>query len=105
MKSYAVHKGVESPLKIWGMMQRYFYIYSAISATVIAVTVGIVMASVQGEFRLGRIFLVVGIAFVVLIALRLFFIVRSGKGGYKESNIERTLSNANVTNLRPKRQL
>lgn len=103
MKSYTVHKGVEAPLKIWGMTQKYFYFYSGIGAVIIAMTIGLVMASVRGEFRLGRIFLIVTIAFSLLIGLRLFFIMRSGKRGYKDNLFVKTLSNSDITKLKRKK--
>lgn len=102
MKTYTVHKGVEASLKIWGMTQKYFYIYSIVVAVIIAITIGLVMASVRGEFRLGSILLIVIIAFSLLIGLRLFFIMRSGKRGYKDNLVVKTLSNSDITKLKRK---
>lgn len=100
MKTYTVHKGVEAPLKIWGMTQKYFYFYSGIGAVIIAITIGLVMASVREDFRLERVFLVVTLAFLILIGLRLIFITKSAKRGYKEGKVVKILSNSDITKLR-----
>lgn len=104
MKHYKVHKGVEAPLKIWGMKQSYFYLYAAVSAFVIALSFGLVMASVQGDFNLGRIFVIIIVAFVILVGLRLVLISKSGKKSYKDTPTTKTLTNIDITKLSPKRR-
>ncbi len=102
MKTYTVHKGVEAPLKIWGMIQRYFYIYSIVGAVVIAITIGVGMASVRSDFRLGRVVFIITLALSILIVLRLFFITKSGRKVYRNGKVDKMLSNADITKLKRK---
>lgn len=100
MKQYPIYKGVETPLKIWGMRQNYFYLFCLVSAITILLIVFVVLAEIKQGFNLTLLLLEILIPAGFLLGLRIFLITKSGKKRYKERKNIKVITNVDITKLK-----
>lgn len=104
MSIYKVRRGLSTPLKIQGMLQRYFYIWSGVTALLALVVLSMATSLLRSTSGFVVLITMLVIAGIVVLGLRVYFVSISGRKKLSFPKTKVTISNRDLLKILPRNE-